>query len=343
MARDGKHIIVCIENIDEEVQAQIALKADREKNVTYTRIAETLAAHFDLIYYIDCESTHYAELSAKRKSGELKVQEEGKDFFAASRKKLDRLVHSEDRERIRNFLDRDHLISALENRRRLTEDYRMLVDGGKTQYTRMEVTYSSDRSHFIICVENRANDVRREQEHLAALSMANEMARRDELTHVKNKTAYHEKEKELQKQIFEDQLRIAHSLDLPVIIHDREAHGDCFEIISRHKENRGVFHCYSGSAEMASELLKMGWYLGFDGPITYKNARKAVEVLSITPLDRILIETDSPYLSPVPLRGKRNDSRNLRFVAEKIAEIKGLSAEEIASATSQNAKKLFRL
>ena len=121
------------------------------------------------------------------------------------------------------------------------------------------------------------------------------------------------------------------------------AHGDCFEIISRHKENRGVFHCYSGSAEMASELLKMGWYLGFDGPITYKNARKAVEVLSITPLDRILIETDSPYLSPVPLRGKRNDSRNLRFVAEKIAEIKGLSAEEIASATSQNAKKLFRL
>ena len=201
MARDGKHIIVCIENIDEEVQAQIALKADRERNVTYTRIAETLAAHFDLIYYIDCESTHYAELSAKRKSGELKVQEEGKDFFAASRKNLDRLVHSEDRERIRNFLDRDHLISALENRRRLTEDYRMLVDGGKTQYTRMEVTYSSDRSHFIICVENRDNDVRREQEHLAALSMANEMARRDELTHVKNKTAYHEKEKDLQKQI----------------------------------------------------------------------------------------------------------------------------------------------
>ena len=201
MARDGKHIIVCIENIDEEVQAQIALKADRERNVTYSRIAETLAAHFDLIYYIDCESTHYAELSAKRKSGELKVQEEGKDFFAACRKNLDRLVHSEDRERIRNFLDRDHLISALENRRRLTEDYRMLVDGGKTQYTRMEVTYSSDRSHFIICVENRDNDVRREQEHLAALSMANEMARRDELTHVKNKTAYHEKEKDLQKQI----------------------------------------------------------------------------------------------------------------------------------------------
>ena len=149
--------------------------------------------------------------------------------------------------------------------------------------------------------------------------------------------------RETQLLFFEAQLKLAADTQMPVIIHDREAHGDCFEIISRHKENRGVFHCYSGSAEMASELLKMGWYLGFDGPITYKNARKAVEVLSLTPLDRILIETDSPYLSPVPLRGKRNDSRNLRFVAEKIAEIKGLSAEEIASATSQNAKKLFRL
>lgn len=201
MARDRKHIIVCIENIDEEVKAQLALKADREKSVTYTQIAETLAAHFDLIYYIDCETAHYAEFSAKRKSGELKVQEEGADFFAASRKNLDRLIYSEDRERIRNFLDRDHLITGLENRRQLTEDYRMLVGGGKMQYTRMEVTYSSDHSHFIICVENRDNDVRREQEHLAALSMANEMARRDALTHVKNKTAYHENEKDLQKQI----------------------------------------------------------------------------------------------------------------------------------------------
>ena len=201
MARDGMHIIVCIENIDAEVKAQLALKADREKSVTYTQIAETMAAHYDLIYYIDCENANYAELSVKRKSGELKVQEEGTDFFAASIKNLDRLIHAEDRERIRNFLDRDHLISGLENRRQLTEDYRMLVGGGKTQYTRMEVTYSSDHSHFIICIENRNNDVRREQEHLAALALANEIARQDGLTHVKNKTAYHEQEKELQKQI----------------------------------------------------------------------------------------------------------------------------------------------
>ena len=203
MARDGKHIIVCIENIDAEVQAKLAMQADQKKSVTYTQIAERLAAHYDLIYYIDCENSNYTELSAKRKSGELKVQEEGEDFFASSLKNADRLVFSEDRERIRLFLNRDNLISRLESRRQLTEDYRMNLGGGKTQYTRMSVTYSSDHSHFIICVENRDEDVRREQEHIAALSTANEMARRDELTHTKNLTAYHETEKELQKVIEE--------------------------------------------------------------------------------------------------------------------------------------------
>ena len=203
MARDGKHIIVCIENIDAEVQAELALKADQKKSVTYTQIAERLASHYDLIYYIDCKNSHYAELSTKKKSGELKVQEEGDDFFAASRRNVDRLIYSEDRERIRLFLDRDHLISQLESRRQLTEDYRMIVDGGKTQYARMSVTYSSDQRHFIICVENRDEDVRREKEHLAALSMANEMARRDELTGTKNKTAYQEIEKELHRLIEE--------------------------------------------------------------------------------------------------------------------------------------------
>ena len=203
MARDGKHIIVCIKNIDAEVQAKLALKEDQKKNVTYTQIAERLVDHYDMIYYIDCTTSHYAELSAKKKSGELKIQEEGDDFFAASWRNAGRLIYAEDRERIRLFLDRDNLISQLENRRQLTEDYRMIIDAGKTQYTRMSVTYSSDRSHFIICVENRDEDVRREKEQLAALSMANEIARRDELTHTKNKTAYHEMEDELQRQIEE--------------------------------------------------------------------------------------------------------------------------------------------
>ena len=150
----------------------------------------------------------------------------------------------------------------------------------------------------------------------------------------------HKKE---QRELFVQQLELALRRDLPVIIHDREAHGDCLDIVRGFPKLRGVFHCYSGSAEMAQELLKRGWYLGFDGPITYKNARKALEVLEICPLDRILIETDSPYLSPIPYRGKRNDSRNLRYVTEKIAEIKGITAEEAASISMENGKTLFKI
>ena len=149
--------------------------------------------------------------------------------------------------------------------------------------------------------------------------------------------------KEEQKALFIQQLELAIDHDLPVIIHDREAHGDCLDIVRRCPDVRGVFHCYSGSREMAEELLKRGWYLGFDGPITNKNARKAIEVLEICPLDRLLIETDSPYLSPVPRRGKRNDSRNLRYVTEKIAEIKGLTAEEVAAAAMENGRRLFKI
>ena len=136
--------------------------------VTYTQIAESLASHFDLIYYISCDNSNYVELSTRKKSGELKVQDQGNDFFAASQSNLDRLIDSEDRDRLRLFLDRDRLISRLENTRQLTEDYRMILGDGKRQYTRMSVSYSSDRSHFIICIENRDQYVRREQEHLAA-------------------------------------------------------------------------------------------------------------------------------------------------------------------------------
>lgn len=147
--------------------------------------------------------------------------------------------------------------------------------------------------------------------------------------------------KDEQKAIFRAQLDMTQELCKPVIIHDREAHGDCMELVRQYPGVHGVFHCYSGSAEMAKELLKMGWYLGFDGPVTYKNARKTLEVLEMCPLDRLLIETDSPYLSPVPMRGKRNDSGNLRYIVEKIAEVKNKSPEEIARTSLENGKKLF--
>ena len=147
--------------------------------------------------------------------------------------------------------------------------------------------------------------------------------------------------KEEQKLLFRQQIALALDLDKPIIVHDREAHGDCLEIVKDYPGLRGVFHCYSGSAEMAKELLKRGWYLGFDGPVTYKNARKTLEVLDLCPIERLLIETDSPYLSPVPNRGKRNDSRNLRYIVETIAARRGLSPEEVARQSLENGKRLF--
>ena len=149
--------------------------------------------------------------------------------------------------------------------------------------------------------------------------------------------------RDFQQQVFRAQLELALELDLPVIVHDREAHGDSLAIVKEYPALRGVFHCYSGSVEMARELLELGWYLGFDGPVTYKNARKTVEVAEIVPLDRILIETDSPYMSPVPLRGKRNDSRNVYYIAEKLAQIKGMTTEEMSRLTMENGKRLFNL
>ena len=144
-----------------------------------------------------------------------------------------------------------------------------------------------------------------------------------------------------QQQVFRRQIELALELDLPVIVHDREAHGDSLAIALEYPGLRGVFHCFSGSPEMAQALLKQGWYLGFDGPITYKNAQKAPEVAAVTPLERILVETDAPYLTPVPYRGKRNDSRNLPYVLEKLAEWKGVGAEELTRITWENGLRLF--
>ena len=149
--------------------------------------------------------------------------------------------------------------------------------------------------------------------------------------------------RDLQQRVLRDQLALARELALPVIIHDREAHADTLSIIREFPGITGVFHCFSGSPEMAQELLKLGWYLGFDGPVTYKNARRAPEVAAVTPLDRMLIETDSPYMTPVPYRGRRNDSGYVHLIAEKLAEWKGVTPEEMARVTTENGKRLFRI
>ena len=147
--------------------------------------------------------------------------------------------------------------------------------------------------------------------------------------------------RKFQQGVFRAQLALAQELNLPVIIHDRDAHADCLEIVKEFPDVRGVFHCYSGSVEMARELWKRGWYTGFDGPVTYKNARKTVEVAAEVPLDKLLLETDSPYMAPVPKRGERNDSRNIVHIAAKIAEIRGMTADEIIRIAAENGKWLF--
>ncbi|MCX7923758.1 MAG: TatD family hydrolase [Clostridia bacterium] len=151
--------------------------------------------------------------------------------------------------------------------------------------------------------------------------------------------------REIQKYWFAKQINLAKDLKLPIIVHDRDAHEDTLNIIKveRAEEVGGVFHCYSGSVEMAREVLKHNFYISIGGAVTFKNAKKLIEVVKMLPNDRMLIETDCPYLTPEPHRGKRNDSGYIRYVAEKVAEIKGISVEEVAKITANNAKTLFRI
>ena len=154
---------------------------------------------------------------------------------------------------------------------------------------------------------------------------------------------YEDVPRQRQQQAFRAQMELAGELDLPVIIHDREAHEDCLNMIREFPEVKGVFHCFSGSAEMAKQLAALGWYVGFTGVITFKNARRAVEAAAAMPIDRIVIETDCPYMSPEPFRGKRNDPGKVYRMAEKLAEIRGLSVEEIQRITLENGKRLYRI
>ncbi|MBO7252616.1 MAG: TatD family hydrolase [Oscillospiraceae bacterium] len=154
---------------------------------------------------------------------------------------------------------------------------------------------------------------------------------------------YEDIPRDIQKQAFRMQMELAKEVDLPVIIHEREAHDDGMRIVKEFPTVKGVFHCYSGSAEMARQLVNMGWYIGFTGVLTFKNARKAVETAASIPLDRIVLETDCPFMAPEPFRGKRNDPGYLPKMAEKLAEIRGVSVEEAIASTTENAKRLYRI
>ena len=154
---------------------------------------------------------------------------------------------------------------------------------------------------------------------------------------------YEDIPREIQLRAFRMQMELARELGLPAIVHERDAHEDGLAVVNEFPEVTGVFHCYSGSAEMARELIKRGWYIGFTGVLTFKNARKAIDVASSIPLDRIVLETDCPYMSPEPFRGKRNDPGKLYRMAEKLAEIRGLTVEEIHAITVENGKRLYRI
>lgn len=154
---------------------------------------------------------------------------------------------------------------------------------------------------------------------------------------------YDNSPRDLQKACFARQINIARNMNMPVIIHDRDAHEDALNIIKSEnaKEVGGVMHCFSGSVEMAKELLKNNFYISVGGTLTFKNARKAVEVVKYIPLERLLIETDCPYLAPEPFRGKRNDSSYIKYVAQKVAEIKDISYEAVVEQTMKNGCALF--
>lgn len=152
---------------------------------------------------------------------------------------------------------------------------------------------------------------------------------------------HYEKETRLiQLKIFREQIELANEYNLPVIVHDREAHEDTLNILKELKP-RGVVHCFSGSVEMAKEVVKLGMYIGLGGAVTFKNAIKPVEVAKFVPEDKLLIETDAPYMTPVPFRGKRCESLHIPYTAEKIAEVRNTTAQHILDITSENAKRLF--
>lgn len=149
---------------------------------------------------------------------------------------------------------------------------------------------------------------------------------------------------EIQKKWFQRQLELARELDLPVIIHSRDAAADTLEMMQQYAKGlRGVIHCFSYSKEMAKEYVKMGFYIGVGGVVTFKNSKKLKEIVTELPLEKILLETDSPYLAPVPNRGKRNSSLNIPYIAQEIADLKGISYEEVVACTEKNGRDLFRI
>lgn len=234
--------------------------------------------------------------------------------------------------------DREELIASLPGKGISL----VLNPGCDLESSRAAISYAGKYDYFYAAVGWHPHEARNfNKESVAFIRESAARAKIMAIGEIGLDSHYNFSEPQAQMSAFVAQMELARELALPVIVHDREAHADCLEVISRYPQVSGVFHCYTGSAEMAKALVKKGWYLSFTGAITFKNARRALEAIQVIPNDRIMIETDAPYLSPVPYRGKRNDSTNLPYMAQVIADIKSLTLEEAASLTMENGKRFF--
>ena len=243
--------------------------------------------------------------------------------------------------------DREELIEKIKN-----SNVKMLISAGYSLEGSTKAVELSKKYDFIYATCGISpNDIPQTEEELwKTLEKIEKLAKENSKVRAIGEIGldyYWEKDqkrRELQKKAFIEQIKLANKLELPIVIHTREAVMDTLDILKKNSVNKkGIFHCCPLNRELVKEGLKLGFYISFAGPVTFKNSKNADEIISMVPDDKILIETDSPYLSPEPFRGKRNDPRNVEYVAKKIADVKGLDLEEVAEITYNNAKNIFEI
>lgn len=235
-------------------------------------------------------------------------------------------------------IDREDVLNDLKN-----HDVNLVVNIGCDEKTSINSIKLAEKYDFLYATVGFHPHSAKEFEE-KHIDMLKEMAKHEKVLAIGEiglDYYYDNSPREIQKEVFAKQLQIANELSLPVVIHDRDAHKDCLDVINTHSPEKLVYHCYSGSPEYAEILLKKGYKMSFGGALTFKNARVSQEVIDFLPLEAIMLETDCPYLSPVPHRGKRNDSRYINLIAEKISEIKGISYEKVLEITYNNGKEFF--
>ena len=236
--------------------------------------------------------------------------------------------------------DRDELLTAVHD-----SGVELIVDPASNLASSRKVLEIAGKFPFVYCAVGVHPHDAKEMDD-TSIDLIRDMAQNEKVVAIGEiglDYHYDFSPRDVQRLRFREQLELARELQIPVIVHEREACQDVLDIIRDFGDIRGVVHCFSGSWETAQTILDLGWYISFTGAVTFKNARKAPDVAAKMPIDRLMIETDSPYMAPVPLRGRRNDSRNLPYIAAKIAELRGMTTEEVTAVTLENGKKFFKI